>query len=165
MSIWFDEHQRPTLVDESHPVDLLEPEDLPVDRGLPDFVTLVEVIGNSYIRGNIEITRAAWKVLLNSESRSMRACAKQLGCTPQAISKRALLLAEQFGLPIPSRRIREMKRTTSSKTKENGRRRQRATQPPAAYDEPLQNNDLPTEDGRPSSYGRGDNDSSDFSIT
>lgn len=149
MSTWFDEDHRPALVDERHPVDLLEPEERPVDRGLPDFITMVDVIGETYIRGETEITRAAWKFLLKKESRSMRECAKRIGCTPQAISMRVRLLAEQFGYPINNEQKRAMQREVASRSWAK-RRRRRATRPPAAADEQLEDNSpSPKKGGRP----------------
>ena len=76
----------------------------------PDALTMIERIGGTFVRGNPFIIQVAWRILLNGESKSMRACARKIGCTPQAISKRVRLLAEHFGYPISDRRLREMRR-------------------------------------------------------
>lgn len=161
MSTWFDDNQRPCPADETHPMDLIEPVDLPDERG-GGLIALIDIVGDSYTRGNTEIIRAAWKFLLNKEPRSMRDVAKKLGCSAQAISQRVRRLSEKYCYPIPDRRIREMKRMSTPKPNEN-RKRRGATRPPAAADEQLQTNDLPTEDSRPSTYGRGVNESTGFS--
>jgi hypothetical protein len=99
MKTWFDDDSRPVAVDDTHPVDLLELEPEPPARSAPDALTMIERIGGSFIRGNPFIIQVSWRILLNKESKSMRACARKLGCTPQAISKRVRLLAEHFGYP------------------------------------------------------------------
>lgn len=148
MSVWFDDHQRPCLADDTHPMDIIEPVDLPDERG-GGLVALIDIVGDSYVRGNTEITRAAWKFLLNKESRSMRDVARKLGCTAQAISKRMHQLSERYRYPIPDRRIRETKRMTTTWKSAENRKRQRTTQPPAVSDEQLKTNDL-----RPKKGGR-----------
>lgn len=116
MRTWFDEDSRPVAVDETHPVDFLEPELEPPARSTPDMLTMIERIGGSFTRGNPFIIQAAWRILLNKESKSMRACAKHLGCTPQAISKRVRLLAEKFDYPINDKRLREMRRMVAQRS-------------------------------------------------
>ncbi|MCX6877476.1 MAG: hypothetical protein NTW21_27255 [Verrucomicrobia bacterium] len=43
------------------------------------------------------IIQVSWRILLNQKQKSMQACAKNPGCTPQAISKRVRLLAKHPG--------------------------------------------------------------------
>ena len=96
---WFDHDGRPTAVDLTHPVDVLEPDEASPAHDLPDALTLTERIAESYLAGDPAITRIAWRVLLNHEPASIRACARRAGCTAAAISRRATILAEQFGHP------------------------------------------------------------------
>lgn len=133
MSVWFSDDCSPTAVDETHPVDVLEPQDMPVDRGLTDTLTLTERIAASYVSGDPAITRIAWRVLLNQEPESIRACARRTGCTAAAISRRVKILAEDFGLPLTRPQVRAMR---SWITRESWKaRRREASQPPAAANE------------------------------
>lgn len=136
---YFDEDGRPTAVDHTHPLDLIEPEPLPPLRDHPDLVTILENVVPSFYRGDPKITLASWKFLLGHESRSIRNCAKAIGCTPQAISTRILKLAERYGFPISDQEKRAMQSKVASKSWDK-RRRRRATRPPAAADEQLEDN-------------------------
>jgi hypothetical protein len=120
-------------VDLSHPVDILEPEEAPPDRGVAHTLTLTERIAETYVSGDPAITRIAWRVLLNHEPRSIRACARRAGCTAAAISKRVRILAETFGLRLSRPQVREMR---SWVTRESWKtRRRRDTRPAAACHE------------------------------
>jgi hypothetical protein len=163
MKTWFDDDSRPVAVDDTHPVDLLEPEPEPPARSAPDALTMIERIGGSFIRGNPFIIQVSWRILLNKESKSMRACARKLGCTPQAISKRVRLLAEHFGYPISDRRLREMRRMVAKRSWAERKRREDKC-PPAASDDQPKTNTPATPDKRPSINAAGVNDSSGFPI-
>jgi hypothetical protein len=163
MKTWFDEDSRPVAVDETHPVDFLEPEPEPSARSTPDVLTMIERIGGSFIRGNPFIIQVAWRILLNKESKSMRACARHLGCTPQAISKRVRLLAEKFGYPISDKRLREMRRMVAQRSWAERKRREDRN-PPAASDDQSKTDTPATPDKRPSVNAGGVNDLSDFSL-
>ncbi len=144
---WFDDNGRPTAVDDTHPVDLLEPEATSPARGLPDALTLTERIAESYVTGDPAITRIAWRVLLNQEPASIRACARRAGCTAAAISRRAAILSMQFGLPMPGLHVRSLRRWNERETRKP--RRRGATRPPAAADEQLaEDNPRPKKGGR-----------------
>ena len=132
MKTWFDDSR--CTVDETHPVDILEPDEPTPRRNTPDLLILLERIAGTFFRGDPRIAQVSWRILLNRESRSMRACAKKLGCTPQAISKRVRLLAEHFSYPISDRRLREMRRMVAIRSWDKRKRRE-ATLPPAASDE------------------------------
>jgi hypothetical protein len=135
----FDEHGRPTAVDDTHPVDLIEPEPLPPVRDHPDLGTILENVVVTFYRGDPKITVASWKFLLGHETRSIRKAAEDIGCTPQAISTRILKLAERYGYPISDRQRRAMQSKVASRSWAKRKRRE-ATRPPAAADEQLEDN-------------------------
>jgi biotin operon repressor len=145
----FDEHGRPAAVDDTHPVDLIEPNPLPPVRDHPDLATILENVVPTFYRGDPKITVASWKFLLGHESRSIRKCAEDIGCTPQAISTRIQKLAERYGYPISDQQKRAMQSEVASRSWAK-RRRRRATRPPAAADEQLEDNSpSPKKGGRP----------------
>ena len=130
---WFDHDGRPTAVDLTHPVDVLEPDEASPAHDLPDALTLTERIAESYLAGDPAITRIAWRVLLNHEPASIRACARRAGCTAAAISRRAAILAEQFGMPLRRPQIRALRRWLTRESWKT--RRRRDTCPAAACDD------------------------------
>lgn len=48
---WYEQDRRPVAVDQTHPVDILEPEERTPARSTPDAVTMIDWIGGSYLRG------------------------------------------------------------------------------------------------------------------
>jgi hypothetical protein len=87
-------HQRPSYydngcriaVDHTTPVDVLEPESEPTHEIDRDLLTLTEKIASTFLRGDPEVTRIAWRFLLRKEPMSIRACARRVGCSAAAIS-------------------------------------------------------------------------------
>jgi hypothetical protein len=143
---WFDQDGQPAAVDFTHPVDILEPEEAPPDRGVAHTLTLTERIADTFVTGNPEITRIAWRVLLNQEEDSIRACARRAGCTAAAISRRAKILAETFGLPLRRPQIRALRRWLAHESWKT--RRRQDTRPTAACDEDrLEENNLHSKKG------------------
>lgn len=163
MRTWFDDDKRPVAVDETHPVDLLEPEPDQPARSTPDALMMIEQIGGSFIRGNPFIVQTAWAFLLNRQSRSMRACAARLGCTPQAISRQVTRLAKTFRYPISNRLRRQMQQAAAHRSWK-ARKQREDRNPPAAGDDPSTTNTPATPDKRPSVHGGGVNDSSVFTL-
>lgn len=90
-------------------------------------ITLAEIvfrIASSFREGDPLITAAAWNYLLRGEDASMRRKAKQLGVTTAALSRRARILAETFGLKLTDPHIRELRRRLA--TASWARRKRRA---------------------------------------
>lgn len=143
---WFEHDGRPVAVDQTHPVDILEPEDEPPARSTPDAVTIIERIGGSFLRGDPFIIQVAWSFLLNRQTRSMQACAKELGCTRQAISRQVTQLAIQFGYPIPNKLRRQRQREAAKRSWVKRKRREDAS-PPAAGDDQLKTSTQTTRKG------------------
>ncbi|MBN8457556.1 MAG: HTH domain-containing protein [Verrucomicrobia bacterium] len=123
MKTYFDEDGRPIAVDETHPVDILEPEEEAPIRSTPDAILMIDRIGGSFLRGNPFIIQVAWSFLLNQQSRSMEFWAKKLGCSRQAISKQVARLANRFGYPISNRLSVEMRRRAAKKSRAARKRR------------------------------------------
>jgi hypothetical protein len=156
-----------TAVDDTHPVDLIDPEivDVP-ERGLSpsQFRRLVIRIARTFFTGNPKITVVAWRIVAGDTWESIRACSRRVGCSAQAVSRRLAIIKDEFGIvPSTAHRRRFSRWLRQDEFQEKLRRG--ATQPPADFDEQLQTNDLPTENGRPSTNGRGVNDSSGSSAT
>ena len=107
---WFDQDGRPTAVDTTHPVDLLEPEDLPPEREIPALILVVEKVARTFLTGDARITLVAWRILLGDEWDSIRACARRSGCTAAAISRRLDILSRQFKQRPPRRHLRRLER-------------------------------------------------------
>lgn len=163
MRTWFDDDSRPVAVDETHPADILEPEPDEPARNTPDALMMIEQIGGSFIRGNPFIIQVAWSFLLNRQSRSMRACAARLGCTPQAISRQVTRLARRFGYPISNRLRRQMQRSVANRSWA-ARKRREDRNPPAASDDQSKTNHHARK-RRPSMNAGGVNDSSEIRCT
>ena len=107
---WFDQDGRPTAVDTTHPVNLLEPEDLPPEREIPALILVVEKVARTFLTGDARITLVAWRILLGDEWDSIRACARRSGCTAAAISRRLDILSRQFKQRPPRRHLRRLER-------------------------------------------------------
>ena len=131
---WFDDNRCPVAVDETHPVDLFDPEPHAPARSTPDVITLIDQIGGTFLRGDPFIIQVAWSFLLNQQSRSMQACAKRLGCTRQAVSRQVTRLANRFGYPISNKLRRQMQRAAAEKSWAKRKRREDRN-PPAAPDD------------------------------
>jgi hypothetical protein len=158
---WFGHDGKPVAVDQTHPVDILEPEGESSARSTPDAVTLIESIGGSYLRGDPFIIQVAWSFLLNRQSRSMEACAKELGCTRQAISRQVTRLANEFGYPLRNKIRRHIQREAAKKSWVKRKRRKDRNPSAASYEQSKTDTPNPIE-GRPSMDTGGVNDSSDF---
>jgi hypothetical protein len=158
---WFEHDGRPVAVDQTHPVDILEPEDEPPPRRAPDALTLIEQIGSSFLRGDPFIIQVAWSFLLNRQSRSMDACAKELGCTRQAISRQVTRLANEFGYPLRNKIRRQIQRDAANRSWVK-RKRRKDRNPSAASDDQSKTNTQTRLDKMPSMNAGGVNDSSDF---
>jgi biotin operon repressor len=136
---WFGNDGRPEAVDQTHPTDILEPESESPVRSAPDPIILIERIGGSFLRGDPFIIQVAWSFLLNRQTRSMQACAKELGCTRQAISRQVTQLAIQFGYPIRNK-LRRQRQREAAKRSWVKRKRREDTRPPAANEDQLKTN-------------------------
>ena len=146
--MYFDEDSRPVAVDATHPVDILEPECEERTRSVPDALTVVERIASTFTRGNPFIIQVAWSFLLNQQSRSIRACAARLGCTPQAISRQITRLSNEFGYPLRNQLRRQVQRAVANRSWE--RKRREDLIPPAARDvQTRPDSQLPVKGGRP----------------
>ncbi len=162
MKTWFDDNRCPVAVDETHPLDILEPDEPAPRSSTPDMLTMIERIGGTFFHGNPFIIQVSWRILLNKEQNSMRTCAKRIGCTAAAISRRVRLLAEHFGYPISNRRLREMRRMVAKRSWDKKKRRE-DTRPPAANEDQLKTGTPAIPDKRPSMNMGSVNDSSEFS--
>ena len=121
---------RPISVRLTHPV----PEDEAPERGTPAMITIVEAIARSFFTGEAKITLVSWRILLDDEWESIRACARRAGCTAQAISRRVGILARDFGIRPNTRNMRCLDRWVASERFKTIRREDR--NPPAASDDP-----------------------------
>lgn len=140
---WFEHDGRPTLVDLTHPVDLLEPEvvDEP-ERGLSpsQFQRLVIRIARTFFTGNPKITVVAWRIIAGDRWESIRACARRVGCSAQAISQRIGIIKDEFGMLPPTGHRKRLDRWLDRD--ESKRKRQALSRTPAAPDEDqLEDND------------------------
>ena len=61
------ENGRRIAVDHKTPIDVLEPESEPAHDIGSDLLTVIESIAATYLRGDPEVTRIAWRFLLNKE--------------------------------------------------------------------------------------------------
>lgn len=148
-------------VDHKTPVDVLEPESEPSHEIDTDLLTLTEKIASSYLRGDPEVTRLAWRFLLRKEPLSIRACASRKGCSAAAISKRVRILSEQFRLPLSNPKIRELRRHLANQYWEERKRREDVN-PPAACDDQSKTNAFTPVERSPSMNDSTINDSSDW---
>ncbi len=146
---WFDDHGRPTAVDMTHPVDLLEPEETAPDRGMPAAIVLVEEIARTFLTGDPKITLIAWRIMLDDEWSSIRACARREGCTAAAISKRLAILSRRFHRRVPQRHVRRLSRWEQREKFRDLLRQERREDrnPPAACDDQSKTNHHAEESG------------------
>jgi hypothetical protein len=122
-------------VDHTTAVDVLEPETEPTHEIDCDLLTLTEKIASTYLRGDPEITRIAWRFLLKKEPMSIRACASRAGCSAAAISKRVRVLSEQCRVPLSNPKIRELRRVLAKQYWEEQKRREDVNLPAASDDQ------------------------------
>ena len=92
-----------------HPVDDIEPDESPALR-VPDLLTLVEKVASTFLRGDPNINRAAWRFVLGAESDSMREYARRIGknpahTAPQLLGRNAYGLAELHRAAIRQAKI------------------------------------------------------------
>jgi hypothetical protein len=149
VNTYFDDNRCRVAVDHTTPVDVLEPEVESSRADSHDLLTVTERVAATYLTGNPALTRIAWRVLLNKEPESIRACARRAGCSPAAISKRVMILSEQFNVPLRNPHIRAMR---SRITRDSWRKRKRREDrnPPAANDDQSKTNDrAEVKGGRP----------------
>jgi len=146
---WFNEDGRPTVVDTTHPVDLLEPEDDTPDRGTPPLIRVVESVARTFLTGNPKITLVAWRILLGDEWDSIRACGRRAGCSAAAISKRLAILSRQFNMRPPRRHARRLARVEQQLTFHDLLKQERREDrsPPAAIDNQSKTNHHAIEKG------------------
>jgi hypothetical protein len=90
----------------------------------------------------------------------MEACAKELGCTRQAISRQVTRLANEFGYPLRNKIRRYMQRE-AAKRSWGKRKRRKDRNPSAASDDQSKTNPPATPDKGPSVNVGGVNDLSD----
>jgi len=157
---WF-ENGRPVGVDMTHPMDILEPEDETPERNMPHVLGMIEWLGSSFLHGDPFIIQAAWSFLLNQQTRSMEACAKELGCTRQAISRQVTRLSHQYGFPLRNKIRRQIQREAAKQAWVK-RKRRKDRNPSAASDDQSKTNTQTRLEKRPSMNAGGVNDSSDF---
>ena len=74
---YFDQDGRPTAVDTTHPVELMEPEEESPDRGMPPLIKVVDFVARTFLAGDPKITHVAWRILLGDEWDAIRACARR----------------------------------------------------------------------------------------
>lgn len=147
---WFENDGRMTAVDQTHPVDVLEPEEVEEpERGLSvaQFRELVIRIARTFFTGHPKITVIAWRIVAGDTWESIRACARRVGCSPQAVSRRLAIIKEEFGVIPGPRHQKRFDRWLRRPQK----KRQEATRPPAApYEDQLEEDDLrPKKGGHP----------------
>jgi hypothetical protein len=121
---WFDHDGRPTAVDLTHPVEALEPEGGEAQERVmsgEQFRQLVMRIAETFSTGDPKITVVAWRIVAGDNWESIRACARRVGCTAQAVSRRIGIIRQEWvrlranseGLPVGK---------LASVSKGNGRR-------------------------------------------
>lgn len=137
---YFDDQGARIAVDWRTPVDELEPED---DARLeaPSAMTLVERIAATFTRGDSKITELAWRFLLGAESQSMRRCAARAGISFAAISRRARIIAEEFGLRLRDPHVRHMRRDVALAAWRKRKRRARLPDSPPVMEPTTETSD------------------------
>jgi hypothetical protein len=126
---YFDDHGTRIAVDWRTPVDELEPEE-ESGHDAPSAVALVERIAATFTRGDSKITELAWRFLLGAEDQSMRRCAARAGISFAAISPRARIISEEFGLRLRNPHVREMRRKIALAAWQKKKRRARLPDSP-----------------------------------
>jgi len=122
MNHGYDDNGSRVVIDWHSPVDDLEPVEAPACASIP-VITVVERIAATFTQGDSKITTLAWRFILGDEPASMRRCALRAGVTVAAISRRARIIAESFGIPLRDPRRREQRRAI---TRHSWKRRRRA---------------------------------------
>lgn len=129
MSYAFDDNGERIAVDWRTPVDELEPEET-APRDSSSAITVVEKIAATFTHGDSKITALAWRFLLGDEPESMRRCAARAGISAAAISRRARILSEAFGLPLRNPHHREQRREIARTSWRKKKRRAGLPDPP-----------------------------------
>jgi len=129
---FFDDSGGKLVVDQRTPVDDIEPLDGDVTRADVNLAEVVFRVGASFREGNPTITAAAWDYMIRGESASMRQKAKRLGFTTAALSRRARILAESFGLKLNDPHIRELRRRLAKEAWARRKKRRADRSRPAA---------------------------------
>lgn len=137
MSAGFESDGTLTAVDPRTPVDYLEPEESPRE-GTAAAVTVVERIAATFTSGDSRITLLAWRHLLGASDGSLRRCAARAGVSFAAISRRARIISEEFGLRRRDPHLIEMRRQIASESWRKRKRRAGKTDPPPVMN-PLKN--------------------------
>ena len=129
---WFDHDGRPTAVDLTHPVEALEPEGGEAQERVmsgEQFRQLVMRIAETFSTGDPKITVVAWRIVAGDNWESIRACARRVGCTAQAVSRRFGIIRQEFGVGPSPRQQRRLARWEAGERFK--RKRQEIFQPPA----------------------------------
>ena len=145
---YFDQDGRPTAVDMTHPVELMEPEEESPDRAMPPLIKVVDFVARTFLTGDPKITLVSWRIMLGDDWESIRACARRAGCTAAAISRRVAILTRQLKKRPPKKHERSLARWEQREQFQTLRRE--GFHPPAADEDQLKTN-APTEEkgGRP----------------
>jgi hypothetical protein len=139
---WFDQDGRPTAVDTTHPVDLLEPDDAATERDTPSLILVVEAVARTFFPGDPKITLVAWRILLGDEWDAIRACARRAECSAAAISRRLAILSRQFKMRPSKRHVRRLERWEQREQFHDmlQQKRREDRNPPAASDDQSKTN-------------------------
>ena len=129
---YFDDNGMPVTAEHRTAVDEIGPLDVDVPRTDINLAAVVFRIGASFREGNPAITAAAWNFLIRGEDESMRQKAKRLGFSTAALSRRARILAESFGLNLSSPHIRELRRRLAKESWARRKKRRAVRNRPAA---------------------------------
>jgi hypothetical protein len=90
-------------------------------------------VGASFREGDPRIISAAWQYLLRGDDASMRRRAKQIGVSVSALSKRARILAEGFGIRLNDPHIRDLRRRLAQAAWAKRKRRAVSKNDPPPY--------------------------------
>jgi hypothetical protein len=149
---YFDQDGRPTAVDTTLPVDLMEPLEESPDRDLPPLITVVDFVARTFLTGDPRITHIAWRIVLGDEWEALRACARRSGCTAQAISRRVGILSRLQKRKVPedhARKLARWEQREEFRDRLNGKRREDRNPPAASDDQSKTNTHAKLKGGRP----------------
>ena len=131
MNHGYDDSGSRIAVDWRTPVDYLEPK-TDDEREATPLILLVERIADTFTRGDFRITMLAWRAVLGTEPESIRRCAARIGVTAAAVSRRARIISETFGLGLRNPHVRERRKEITRRSWQARRRRAEVTDPPPA---------------------------------
>ena len=149
---YFDQDGRPTAVDNTHPVEVMEPVEEAPDRGMPPLIKVVDFVARTFLTGDPRITHIAWRILLGDEWDAIRACARRSGCTAAAISRRVGILSRLRRRKPPEDHERSLARWEQReefRERLNGKRREDRNPPAASDDQSKTNDRAEVKGGRP----------------